>query len=168
LAFRDENLLVFRHYDIVTIRRFEEIEGWIAARSLASKIYQISSTGKFGTDFGLRDQIRKASISVMANIAEGFGRGGKAELIRFLRISHASALETQSHLYIAGDLGYLERTDYEALQAQVLRVTRLIGSFIQYLSKDAKLDVERKNQRTKEPANQEVFGRICRSGPLRR
>ena len=70
----------------------------------------------------------------MANIAEGFGRGGKTEFIRFLRISRASALETQSHLYIALDLGYLDTKEFEALHKQALTVTRLVGGFINYLS----------------------------------
>jgi four helix bundle protein len=70
----------------------------------------------------------------MANIAEGFGRGGKTEFLRFLRISRASALETQSHLYIALDLGYLSTEDFETLHKQAIRVTHLVGGFINYLS----------------------------------
>jgi four helix bundle protein len=118
----------------VVIRRFEEIEGWQQARTLAAKIYAISNQGKFTADFGLRDQIRRASVSIMANIAEGFGRGGKAEFIRFLRISRASALEAQSHLYIALDLGYLDTNQFETLYNQAITVTRLVGGFINYLS----------------------------------
>jgi len=118
----------------VIIREFEEIEGWQEARILATKVYEISNRGKFCSDFGLRDQIRRASVSIMANIAEGFGRGGKTEFIRFLRISRASALETQSHLYIALDLGYLDRKDFETLHKQVISVSRLVGGFINYLS----------------------------------
>jgi four helix bundle protein len=96
----------------------------------------MSNRGKFRTDFGLRDQIQRAAVSIMANIAEGYGRGGKPEFIRFLRISRASALETQSHLYIALDLGYLSKADFEALHKQALAVTRLVGGFINYLSCD--------------------------------
>jgi four helix bundle protein len=120
----------------VTIHQFEDIESWKEARGLATKVYEISKLGNFGADFGLRDQIRRASISIMANIAEGFGRGGKKEFIRFLRISRASALETQSHLYIALDLGYLSTKEFEALHNQAIRVTRLVGGFINYLSCD--------------------------------
>ena len=117
----------------MTIRGFEEIESWREARLLAAKIYEMSNLGPFRTDFGLRDQIRRAAVSVMANIAEGFGRGGKPEFIRFLRISRASALETQSHLYIALDLGYLSDEEFKLLHQQAIRVTRLIGGFINYL-----------------------------------
>jgi four helix bundle protein len=117
----------------VTIHQFEDIESWKEARVLAAKIYQMSNRGKFRTDFGLRDQIQRAAISIMANIAEGYGRGGKPEFIRFLRISRASALETQSHLYIALDLGHLSKADFEVLHKQALAVTRLVGGFINYL-----------------------------------
>ena len=70
----------------------------------------------------------------MANIAEGFGRGGKIEFTRFLRIARASATETQSHLYIAVDLGYLTTEEFETLRNQTIKVTRLVGGFINYLS----------------------------------
>ena len=127
----------------MTIRGFEEIESWKEARILAAKICEMSNRGRFRTDFGLRDQIRRAAVSIMANIAEGFGRGGKPEFIRFLRISRASALETKSHLYIAFDLGYLSDKEFETLHSQAARVTRLVGGFINYLLCDG----------TKEPKN---------------
>jgi four helix bundle protein len=133
----------------VDIRQFEEIEGWREARVLAAKIYELSNRGKFSTDFGLRDQIRRASVSIMANIAEGFGRGGKTEFLRFLRISRASALETQSHLYIALDLGYLSEADFETLHKQAIRVTRLVDGFINYLSNHK----EPNNRITDQPNN---------------
>ena len=118
----------------MTIRNFEDIGGWQEARILAAKIYEASNRGKFTTDFGLRDQIRRASVSIMANIAEGFGRGGKTEFMRFLRIARASATETQSHLYIAVDLGYLTTGEFETLRNQTIKVTRLVGGLINYLS----------------------------------
>ena len=121
----------------MTIRGFEEIESWKEARLLTTKIYEISNRGRFSQDFGLRDQIRRASVSIMANIAEGFGRGGKTEFIRFLRISRGSALEAQSHLYIAMDLGYLDAREFETLHTQVVKVSRLVGGFMNYLSSDA-------------------------------
>lgn len=133
----------------MTIRQFEEIESWKEARILAAKIYETSNRGTFKGDFGLRDQVRRASVSIMANIAEGFGRAGKTEFIRFLRISRASALETQSHLYIALDLGYLSRTDFETLHAQAIRVARLVGGFINYLSNHK----EPNNRITDQPNN---------------
>jgi four helix bundle protein len=133
----------------VGIRQFEEIEGRKEARVLAAKIYEISNRGKFSSDFGLRDQIRRAAVSIMANIAEGFGPGGKTEFMRFLRISRASALETQSHLYIALDLGYLSVTDFQNLHAQAIKVNSLVGGFINYLSNHQ----EPNNRSTEQPSN---------------
>ena len=102
----------------------------------------------------------------MANIAEGFGRGSKTEFIRFLWISHASAVETQSHVYVARDLGYLQPNEFEALQGQAAKVQRLISGLIRYLLADRARPTEQKNKRTNEPKNQEVFGRISLSSPL--
>jgi four helix bundle protein len=133
----------------VTIRNFEDIDGWQKARLLTAKIYEISNEGKFKADFGLRDQIRRASVSIMANIAEGFGRGGKTEFIRFLCIARASAVETQSHLYIAVDLHYLTTEEFETLRNQTIKVTRLVGGFINYLSNHE----EPNNRSTEQPSN---------------
>ncbi len=89
----------------------------------------------------------------MANIAEGFGRGGKTEFIRFLRIAHASALETQSHLYIASDLGYLDGKEFEDLRKQVVSVSRLLGGFIHYLSNHKDPSTRTKQPNTNQPNN---------------
>ena len=129
----------------MTIRRFEEIESWRESRLLSAQIYRTSNGGKFVRDFGLRDQIRRACISVMANIAEGLGRGSKAEFVRFLRIAHGSALEIQSHLYMAADLGYLDTREFEDLHNRATRVAHMIGGFIDYLSNDAKRTRELRN-----------------------
>ena len=99
----------------MVIRRFEDIESWQVARRLTAEVYEASNQERFGKDFALRDQIRKAAISIMANIAEGFGRKGAPELIRFLTIAQASCIELQSHLYIALDLNYLEQSAFNDL-----------------------------------------------------
>jgi len=99
----------------VAIRRFEEIESWQLARRFSSEIYQASMCEQFRRDFMLRDQTRRAAVSIMANIAEGFGRKGKNDFVHFLTIAQSSALEVQSHLYIALDLGYLPQTTFEKL-----------------------------------------------------
>jgi four helix bundle protein len=82
----------------VVISRFEDIESWRRARELSAEVYGISTNGPFSKDFGLRDQIQRASFSIMANIAEGFGRNGPTEFIRYLTIAQGSAVEVQSHL----------------------------------------------------------------------
>jgi four helix bundle protein len=91
----------------VIISRFEDIESWRRARKLSAEVYGISTKGTFSKDFGLRNQIKRACVSIMANIAEGFGRNGATEFIRYLTIAQSSAIEVQSHLYIALDLQYI-------------------------------------------------------------
>jgi four helix bundle protein len=86
-----------------TFRSFEDIEAWQKARSLTSRIYSESNSGKFQRDFGLRDQIRRASVAVMSNIAEGFERAGNKEFLQFLSIAKGSAGEVKSQLFVALD-----------------------------------------------------------------
>jgi four helix bundle protein len=117
----------------MVISRFEDIESWQCARKVAVGIYGASLQGPFAKDFGLRDQIQRSSVSVMANIAEGFGRNGKVEFIRYLIIAQASSVEVQSHLYIALDLGYIAQPEFERLYAMAERVRQVIGGFIRYL-----------------------------------
>ena len=87
------------------IERFEDIESWQLARELTVGIYRATNVAEFARDFGLKDQIRRAAVSIMSNIAEGFGRGGNAELIQFLAIARGSAAEVQAQLYVALDAG---------------------------------------------------------------
>lgn len=89
---------------MATITRFEDILGWQKARQVTSAIYEVTGQGVFSKDFGLRDQIRRSSVSIMANIAEGFGRKSDKEFANFLNYAHGSVAETQSHLYVALDL----------------------------------------------------------------
>lgn len=86
--------------------RFEDILAWQKARVLVSEIYKTSNDGKFARDFGLKDQIRRAAVSIMSNIAEGFARRTNKEFTRFLYISHGSVAEVQSLLYVALDQQY--------------------------------------------------------------
>lgn len=83
------------------IKKFEEIESWKKARLLTSKIYQTTGTGNFARDFGLKDQIRRASISILSNIAEGFERGGDKEFLQFLAMAKGSCGEVRAQLYVA-------------------------------------------------------------------
>ena len=87
---------------------FERLRVWHDARRLTARIYDVTRSGKFASDWSLRDQIRRASVSVMSNIAEGYERGGRKEFLHFLRIAKGSAGEVRSQLYAAQDVGYLE------------------------------------------------------------
>lgn len=118
---------------MATIRRVEDIEAWQKARELANAVYAIFQSGPFSRDFGLRDQIRRASVSVMSNIAEGFERGGKAEFIQFLSMAKGSAGEVEAQLYVALDAGYIEEEQFNSIKAIVTSAKRLIAGFMNYL-----------------------------------
>jgi four helix bundle protein len=119
---------------MVKIERFEDIEAWKQARILTNEIYTVSEIGKFSKDFSLKDQIRRASVSVMANIAEGFDTGTDKDFIRFLIISRRSATEIQSHLYVALDRNYIDKKQFSSLYEQVVSIKSLIYGFIRYLA----------------------------------
>lgn len=112
-------------------RRFEDILVWQKARAAVRLIYQISARGNFSRDFDLRSQIRRAAISIMANIAEGFGRHSDREFANFINIAHGSATEIQSHLYVALDLGYIERPHFDEpyqLMDEICRMLHVLGT----------------------------------------
>jgi len=90
------------------VERFEDLIAWQKARQLTSVIYRITSLSDFARDFGLRDQIRRAAVSVMSNIAEGFDRASRSEFHQFLVIAKASCAEVRSQLYVAQDVGYID------------------------------------------------------------
>ncbi len=116
-----------------TITRFEEIEAWKTARVLTILIYELSGIGEFKRDFGLRDQIRRAAVSVMSNIAEGFESHTQALFIKYLGQAKASAGEVRSQLYIALDLGYLTEEDFDKLIKLAYQVSGKIYHFMTYL-----------------------------------
>jgi four helix bundle protein len=114
---------------------FEEIISWQKARELNKEIYFLTNTNNsFSKDFGLRDQIRKSSISISSNIAIGFERETTKEFIRFLYIAKASAGEFRSQLYLAFDLKYIFNEEFEKLKLKVNEVSKLISGLIKYLS----------------------------------
>ena len=115
------------------IKRFEDIEGWKKAWELVSAIYAVSSKGSFAKDFELRDQIRRAAVSVMSNIAEGFERGGDKEFSQFLSLAKASCGEVRSQLYVALDQKYLSEEQFQSISEQTTHVSQLIAGFMRYL-----------------------------------
>ncbi len=120
---------------MATFVQFEDIKAWQKARIITSTIYKTTLDGAFSKDFGLRDQIRRSPISIMANIAEGFGRRTNKEFANFLVISHASAAETQSHLYVALDLKYIDQKTFDELYGSLDEVSRMTMSLCQHLRK---------------------------------
>lgn len=118
---------------MATIKRFEDIEGWKIARTLTKKIYEVTSFGLFSKDFGLKDQIRRASVSIMSNIAEGFERDGNKEFINFLSIAKGSAGEVRSQLYVALDQAYISNDQFRDLYNLVVENGRVIAGLMNYL-----------------------------------
>ncbi len=116
------------------IENFENIQAWQKARELTRAIYKTTLSTPFSKDFFLRDQIRSASISIMANIAEGFGRKSNKEFANVLNMAHGSAAEIQSHLVVALDLNYLSKESFESLYADVEAVSKMIQKFMNYLN----------------------------------
>jgi four helix bundle protein len=121
---------------MATFQKFEEIKVWQKAREVTKKIYQISSGEKFSRDYGLRDQIRRDSVSIMSNIAEGNGRKTNKDFANFLVLSHGSAAEVQSHLYVALDLNYISKDDFSILYQQLEEISKMTMALAQHLLKN--------------------------------
>ena len=114
-------------------QRFEEIEAWQLGRELTQQIYAASRDGAFARDYALRDQVRRAVISVTSNIAEGFERHTRQEFCRFLDIAKASNAEVRSQLYVALDEGYLSPDDFDALYELSTHIGAKLGALLRYL-----------------------------------
>ena len=115
------------------IERFEDIQAWQKARELVTRIYSMTNKGDFAKDYGLKDQLRRASVSVMSNISEGYARQTDKEFAQFLYIALGSAAEVQSLLYTAQDLNYISKEEFDNIYELSSEVARLIAGFIKYL-----------------------------------
>jgi four helix bundle protein len=109
------------------VRRFEDLVAWQKARILTREIYLHTRQGPFAGDLGLTSQIRRASVSIMSNMAEGFERNGQREFHQFLSTAKASCAEVRSQLYVAFDVGYLNRNQFDYLFVLTEEVGRIIG-----------------------------------------
>ncbi|MBT4937435.1 four helix bundle protein [Candidatus Peregrinibacteria bacterium] len=122
----------------MAITRFEEILSWKKARELTVIIYELTKKEKFSKDYGLKDQIQRASVSIMSNIAEGFDRQTKKEFIQFLYISLGSNSELRTQLYIAIDLKYITEEDFNKSYSLSIEIAKLIFKFIKHLKEQSK------------------------------
>ena len=120
------------------MRRFEDSDAWQTARELVKKVYALTLKDRFRKDFGLVDQIRRAAVSIMSNIAEGFERGSDKEFIRFLFIARGSAGEVRSLLYVALDQLYIDKTEFEDTCNLCTRSSQMIFGLIRYLKQSSK------------------------------
>jgi four helix bundle protein len=118
------------------IENFEDIKAWQKAREFVKEIYMLTNKGNFSKDFGLKEQVRRASVSIMANVAEGFGSQSDQEFIKYLGYSRRSATEVLSHLYVAFDQKYILEQKFEDLKTEITLIKQLIGGFIRYLKKE--------------------------------
>jgi len=112
---------------------FEDLEVWKSARELTNRIYKITVEGGFAKDYGLRDQIRRAAVSIMSNIAEGYERGGNQEFIQFLSIAKGSSGEVRSQLYVALDQSYIEKNECERLLDAFKKLSIMLNNFMEHL-----------------------------------
>lgn len=120
---------------MATLKSFEDIQAWQKARTLSQAIFNLTSEGPFSKDYSLKDQINRASGSIMDNIAEGFERGGNKEFIQYLSYAKGSAGEVRSQFYRAFDRGYLSSEVHNELSGQILEITRMISGLMSYLKK---------------------------------
>jgi four helix bundle protein len=109
------------------VQKFEDLIAWQKARAMTKRIYEVTRQGDFAKDFGLKDQIQRAAVSIMSNIAEGLERGGRAEFHQFLSTAKASCAEVRSQLYVALDAGYLPRSAFGQLQSLSEEVAKILG-----------------------------------------
>ena len=123
---------------MATIKRFEDIEAWKKSRKLTGDVYRLTKSGPISRDFGLRDQIRRAAVSVMANIAEGFGRKTNKDFAHFLYLSKASAMEVISHLYVVVDQNYIDQHQFNSCRKGYQEIQNMLVKLIIYLERNPK------------------------------
>jgi len=121
---------------MATITRFEDLIAWQEARTLVKKVYKLTSDGSFSKDFGMRDQIQRASVSAMANNAEGFDCESTVEFARFLGFARRSAVEVQSLLYAALDVDHIKQEVFRSHYEQAKKCKALIGGLNQVILKN--------------------------------
>src|SRR5256714_15563045 len=131
---------------MATFKKFEEIESWKRARELTRRVYDVSGKDMFSKDFGLKDQIRRASVSIMSNIAEGHDRSGTGKFVQFLATAKGSAAEVRCQLYVALDQSYIDQKIWAELSRLAMETGRIIGGLMKDLpgsgSKRAKYKVQ--------------------------
>ena len=120
---------------MATFTTFEEIAAWQKARQLTRELYKVTEVGPFARDYDLKNQIRRAAVSIMSNIAEGFERSGTGEFTQFLAMAKGSAGEVRSQLYVALDQNYLSEPVFARFVDQAAEVSRMIGGLMTYLRK---------------------------------
>ena len=120
------------------INKFEDLKVWRDSLKIVKIIYDLTALPKFSKDFTLRDQIRRAAISISSNIVEGFEKNNNNEFIRFLKIAKGSVGEARSQIHIASAVAYISDEDFKKVNQELEELANQIGSFISYLEKSRK------------------------------
>lgn len=113
--------------------KFEDIEGWKMARAVSNCVYDFTSSEPCCRDYAFINQIRRAAVSIMSNIAEGFERDGNKEFLQFLSVAKGSCGEVRSQLYIALDREYVDQTQFDAIHGILMETSRTIAGLMKYL-----------------------------------
>jgi four helix bundle protein len=133
------------------IKHFEDLEVWKEARRLTRQVYRLTKDSRFSKDFGLSNQMQRAAVSIMSNIAEGFERGGNQEFSQFLYIAKGSCGEVRSQLYVALDQEYIAQKECDELLKSFRRLSVMINNFIDYLKRSGM-----KGEKFKKPLNKTI------------
>ena len=131
-----------------TFKKFEEIKAWKKARELTKGVYELSGQGAFARDFGLKDQIRRASVSVMSNIAEGYDRSGTGEFVQFLATAKGSTAEVKCQLYVALDQAYINDDTFRDASDLAAETGKMIGGLMNYLRQSGIKGTKYKSQKS--------------------
>jgi len=115
------------------VEKFEDIQAWQLAREVTNLVYAASASGNFSRDFGLSNQMRRASVSILSNITEGFERGGNKEFLQFLAVAKGSCGEVRTQIYVALDQNYIDEKQFAEITEKLKEISRLISGFIKYL-----------------------------------
>ncbi|HEV1995535.1 MAG TPA: four helix bundle protein [Candidatus Acidoferrum sp.] len=118
-----------------TITRFEDMEAWQTARTLTRTVYQLTASGTFSRDFGLKDQMQRASVSIMSNIAEGFESRTEVLFLELLGRAKGSAGELRAQFYVAHDAGYISADQFQSIHDQCAKCSAQISRFMAYLKR---------------------------------
>lgn len=118
---------------MATIKKFEDIEAWQKARELVKAVYRETNIGTFSKDYGLKDQMRRAAVSILSNIAEGFERGGDKEFVQFIAMAKGSSAEVRAQLYVALDQGYIFQETFDRLSDFTIQISKMLSGLMKYL-----------------------------------
>ena len=152
----------------MTIQKFEDLLSWQKARELTKRVYEITKEKPFCFDGGLKSQIQRAAVSIMANQAEGFTRGTRTELINYFYIAKCSAGEAQSHLYTALDAGYIDISTFRNIYGLADEAQRLIQSFVLRVKEGSKIGIQHKQAGAEKiRRRQELLNKIAKKNGWR-